>query len=68
MRALLRIFYPSWWAFVFGPMESRYDDEWHWRLRVIWCRIRGHRAGVVWFNPSGYEPDMTCKCCGEDLG
>lgn len=61
----------SWWAYLFGPMNRvRYNDEWFWRMRVVWCRLRGHPGGVVWFNPnaSGYEPDMTCKNCGEDLG
>lgn len=31
------------------------------------CRARNHPAGVVWYS-SGYEPDMTCRECGEDLG
>lgn len=32
------------------------------------CRWRGHPAGVVWMNVGGFEPDMTCRGCGEDLG
>jgi len=57
------------WSYIFHrPMRSRYNDEWHWKLRLIWCRMRNHPAGVVWYNPNGYEPDMTCKNCGEDIG
>lgn len=37
-------------------------------LRNLWCRIRNHPNGVVWYNVSGLEPDMHCKDCGEDLG
>ncbi len=38
------------------------------------CRMRGHSDktgkayGVVFYNPNGYEPDMTCLNCGDDLG
>lgn len=65
---IIRWFCPSWWRYICGPMKSRYNDEWYWKLRMCWCRIRGHPRGVVWYNPTGFEPDMTCKDCGEDLG
>jgi hypothetical protein len=35
--------------------------------RLIICRWRGHKDGVVWYNPGGLEPDLHCKNCGEDL-
>lgn len=35
--------------------------------RVIWCRMRGHPAGVYWYT-SGMEPDMRCKGCLDDIG
>ncbi|MEK6881656.1 MAG: hypothetical protein AABY22_18700 [Nanoarchaeota archaeon] len=38
------------------------------RWKIILCRIRGHPNGVRYMNPGGYEPDMRCKDCGEDLG
>jgi len=41
------------------------DEPW---IKVIWCRMRNHPCGVVWYNGSGLEPDMTCKNCGDDLG
>ena len=31
------------------------------------CRATNHPAGVHFYNAGGYEPDMTCKGCGEDL-
>ena len=40
------------------------DINW---LIVLWCRWRGHPAGVVWHNIGGLEPNMTCKICGDDL-
>ena len=37
-------------------------------LSRCWCRLRNHPAGVNWYNPGGFEPDMYCRGCGEDLG
>lgn len=51
-------FTKSWYAYIF---------EKPWDIRKIICRARGH-AGVVFYNSSGYEPDMTCKFCDDDLG
>lgn len=61
----------SWWRYLFAPVpRNRYG--FFGRLRDRWtsfiCRARGHPYGVVWYNPSGFEPDMTCKNCGDDLG
>ncbi len=36
-------------------------------LKVIICRINGHKKGPVWFNAGGFEPDMSCKNCGDQL-
>lgn len=58
----------GWWKYVFAHVETRYNDERFYRLRVYLCRARGHPYGVVFYNPNGLEPDMTCKNCGEDLG
>jgi hypothetical protein len=35
--------------------------------KLIICRWRGHKDGVIWTNITGLEPDMHCKNCGEDL-
>ena len=32
------------------------------------CRARNHPYGVAWYNAGGYEPDMRCQGCGENLG
>ena len=45
----------------------RYLTEWPCTWTKFWCRFRGHPAGVVWFT-QGYEPDMHCKNCGDDIG
>ena len=37
-------------------------------IKTIVCRAKGHSCGVVWFNPSGLEPDMHCRNCNDDLG
>jgi hypothetical protein len=58
----------AWWKYVLAHVDTRYNDEWFYRWRVYFCRIRGHPYGVVFYNPNGYEPDMTCRNCGEDLG
>ena len=54
----------EWWRYLLAP-RSWWGEPW---LRVLWCRMRGHRSGVVWFNPGGLEPDMHCRGCGDDLG
>lgn len=59
----------DWWKYLLGPMQGvRCNDETFWRLRVIVCRAKGHPGGVVFYNPSGWEPDMHCLNCGDDLG
>lgn len=32
------------------------------------CRINGHKCGPIWYNFNGFEPDMHCVNCGEDIG
>lgn len=48
------------WPVLFDRDESLF-------LRVS-CRVRGHPKGAIFYNPGGYEPDWTCRTCGEDLG
>jgi len=49
----------SWWKFILSKPRN---------LRAIFCRMGQHKAGVWWFNMGGFEPDMHCKNCGDDLG
>jgi hypothetical protein len=56
--------WPEWiydWPNEF--LETKRGHQFHAWL----CGWNGH-SGVVWYNPSGYEPCMDCKRCGEDLG
>lgn len=39
----------------------------NWFSRFV-CRWRGHPKGVWWMNSCGFEPDMHCKGCGQNLG
>ena len=55
----------AWLKYLFAP--RRWGNEVSW-FTVIKCRWQGHPHGVLWFNPSGMEPDMTCTNCGDDLG
>jgi hypothetical protein len=50
-------------SYLFAPKDE--DVSWP---RVVWCRFRGHPYGVIWYNPNGMEPDMTCTNCYDDLG
>ena len=52
----------SWWKYLLEPKSE--DVSW---WTVFWCRAKGH-AGVSFYDVSGYEPDMHCKNCGDDLG
>lgn len=37
------------------------------RLLQWLCMMNGH-GKVGWYNPGGFEPDMHCERCGEDIG
>lgn len=54
----------GWWRYLFGPRDVPASAG---RLATAICRAKGHPAGVWWFNHGGNEPDMRCKCCGDDL-
>ena len=51
-----RLWNPNWLARLF---------DWCTRAK---CRFLWHPWSVVWYNPGGYEPNMRCSNCGEDLG
>lgn len=54
----------EWWKYLLSPKNSKYVS---W-FEVIRCRANNHKCGVIWYNPTGLEPDMECKNCGDDLG
>ncbi len=53
----------GWWEYLLEKKQPGYS----W-WTVIRCRMKGHPAGVVWYNSDGLEPDMHCRNCGDDLG
>jgi hypothetical protein len=46
------------------------SPDWLWETSFgkTLCEAQGHPAGVRWYNPCGFEPDMRCNRCGTDLG
>jgi len=56
-------FTKSWWKML---LEKPAEDVNRWIS--FWCRAKGHKCGVVYYNACGTEPDMHCKNCGDDLG
>ncbi len=54
-------------SYAFGIFKEKKGEEVS-RWTHFWCRFRGHPCGVVFYNPGGWEPDMSCKNCGEELG
>jgi hypothetical protein len=55
----------GWYKYLFSDLNWADDGRFH-KLQVIWCRIKGHPRGPIWFS-SGFEPDMSCKDCGDEL-
>lgn len=56
-----------WWRYIFAKPDWYSKSYVSWPTRV-WCRVRNHTCGPWWYNPKGFEPDMRCKNCGDDLG
>lgn len=57
------------WVFIEYPkyLFAKKSSDYSW-FQVLKCRYSGHKGpGVVWCNPQGLEPDMTCKGCGDNL-
>ena len=61
---MIKWFSIYWWKYL---TEKRRDGDESW-IAVIKCRLTNHPKGVVWFNYTGFEPDMHCRDCGDDLG
>lgn len=61
----MRWFTIGWWKYLFG---KRKDNSEIGIIKTAICRARNHPSGVWYYDPSGLEPDMHCKNCGDDLG
>jgi hypothetical protein len=57
----------SWYEYLFAPKDRYcYSDVPY--IEVLWCRLRGHPAGEIYYNPGGYEPNHHCRTCGDEIG
>lgn len=61
--AYISKWFDIWWYKILFAKPAR-DTGW---LKAIWCRLRNHPAGIVYYNPSGFEPNYHCKNCGDEL-
>ncbi len=53
----------GWYSYLFHKYKDKNPT-----MKMIICRAFMHKAGPVWYNLSGLEPNMNCKNCGENLG
>jgi len=51
------------WRYLFGKPFNRPLDR-----HIVWCRLKGHPNGIVYYRSTGDCPDTRCKDCGEDIG
>lgn len=67
MRGLL---YVDYWKYLLMKSKIPSDEGFiFWRkMKSFNCRRKSHPCGVIWFNVSGLEPDMTCRDCYDNLG
>lgn len=72
MRGITNIFSCKWfyigyYKYLFSDLEwcTKLQEPWYWKLKVIWCRMREHPSGVVWFT-NAMEPDRSCRNCGDE--
>jgi hypothetical protein len=62
---ILKWLTPGYYVYLFSDLKWANETAFH-KLEVIWCRIKGHPNGPVWFS-QGLEPDMSCRDCGDEL-
>ena len=58
----------DWWKYVVEHVEFYNNDNELFFFQHMWCRATGHPCGVWFYNMGGYEPDIHCQYCGDDLG
>lgn len=54
----------NWYRYLFSPFDDKKYCSW---WKHIWCRMNGHPSGPWYYNANGFEPDMRCKDCGDEL-
>lgn len=59
MTEVFWFLHPAYWEYLFAKPFN---------IAKLFCRIRKHPHGIVWFNAGGLEPDYHCLGCDDDLG
>ena len=52
-----------WYKYLFEKPSPYFDVS---LFTSIWCRLRNHPKGMIWFS-CGHEPNYHCKNCGDEL-
>lgn len=61
----MKIFDIWFWKYIFRKADDpTYTSYWK---RFI-CRWNFHPCGEWYYNPGGFEPDHSCKECGDLIG
>lgn len=62
----------DWWKYLLRkPNQNEggwFLDGWDDPVKRIWCRIKGHPCGMIYYNAGGLEPDTRCKNCWDEIG
>ena len=51
------------WEYLLSKPFNRPLDR-----HIVWCRMKGHPNGIVFYRSNGDCPDTRCRDCGEDIG
>jgi hypothetical protein len=57
---MLRWFSLQWWEYLLSNLGDK-------PVNRLVCRIKGHPCGPIYYTMTGFEPDMRCKNCGDEL-
>lgn len=60
-----KFLYFDFYQYLFSDLE--WCDGLYHRIKVIFCRAKGHPSGPVYYNFNGFEPDNSCKDCGDEI-
>ena len=60
-----KYFHIGFYQYLFSDLD--WADSLKHKLQIIICRAKGHPAGRVFYNPGGFEPDNSCKNCGDEI-
>jgi len=63
MWKFTRWFTLEWYKYL---LDQPYRQKRTWAM--VWCRVKGHPSGTIFYNLNGTEPNPYCKDCGEDIG